>query len=65
MNHLQTFESYRDNRPTHYIVKEDNDYQYDEEGNIIMRWNKQEQCWDVLPQYEYDTIDYTKLDNYI
>lgn len=46
-------------RPIHYIVKEDNGKWYDKDGNIICEEINGE--WITLPQYEYDTIDFSSL----
>ena len=50
-----------DKHKTHYIVKEKDGKQYDEDDNVICVWNNIENWWEPLPQYEYDTVDYTKL----
>jgi hypothetical protein len=44
---------------THIIVKEEDDKWFDADGNIICVEVNGE--WVNLPQYEYDTIDYTQI----
>lgn len=53
--------SYRDTAPVHVIVKEEDGKQYDANGTVICVWNTEEGWWEPLPEYEYDTIDYSQL----
>lgn len=44
---------------THIIVKEEDGKWFDSDGNIICV--QKNGVWVNLPQYEYDTIDYSEI----